>query len=64
MSAGNGRRAAGPVTRKKKKSDMRRWLNARDASFAADFAALLAMKRENDTDVSEAVRAIIADVRA
>jgi histidinol dehydrogenase len=38
-------------------------LDARSATFAEDFAALLAMKRENDADVSDSVRAIIADVR-
>lgn len=43
---------------------MARWLDARSASFADDFAALLSLKRENDEDVSTSVRAIIADVRA
>ena len=44
--------------------EMRRWLDAKSQSFAADFAALLTMKRETDDDVSTAVRTIIADVRA
>ena len=43
---------------------MRRWLDARAAGFAGEFEALLATKRETDEDVSAAVRAIIADVRA
>jgi len=43
---------------------MARWLDARAADFAQSFAALLAMSREADEDVSAAVRAIIADVRA
>lgn len=43
---------------------MRRWLDATSATFAADFDALLHMKRETDDDVSAAVRGIIADVRA
>jgi histidinol dehydrogenase len=43
---------------------MRRWLAANSKTFAADFDALLTMKRETDDDVSTAVRAIIADVRA
>jgi histidinol dehydrogenase len=43
---------------------MSRWLDAREAGFEAEFAALISMKRENDTDVSGAVRAIISDVRA
>lgn len=42
---------------------MRRWLDAKSTTFAADFDALLTMKRETDDDVSAAVRAIIADVR-
>jgi histidinol dehydrogenase len=46
-----------------KKNDMRRWLDARSPGFAADFEALLTMKRETDDDVSASVRAIIADVR-
>ena len=40
------------------------FLNTRDADFAAGFAALLAMKREEAEDVDAAVAAIIADVRA
>jgi len=43
---------------------MARWLDARAADFAADFAALLSTKRETDEDVSVAVREIIAQVRA
>lgn len=43
---------------------MRRWLDAKSATFAADFDALLTMKRETDDDVSAAVRTIIADVRS
>jgi histidinol dehydrogenase len=43
---------------------MRRWLAANSENFAADFDALLTMKRETDADVSTSVRAIIADVRA
>jgi histidinol dehydrogenase len=39
-------------------------LDARSADFAARFAALLAAKREVAQDVEQAVRAIIADVRA
>ncbi len=42
---------------------MRRWLATDSEHFAADFDALLTMKRETDDDVSVAVRAIIADVR-
>ncbi len=38
-------------------------LNSRDASFEADFAALLAMKREVSEEVDAVVAAIIADVR-
>jgi histidinol dehydrogenase len=38
-------------------------LNAADASFAANFAALLGMKREVSEDVDTAAAAIIADVR-
>jgi histidinol dehydrogenase len=41
-----------------------RWLDARAAGFAEDFAALLSLKRETDEDVSASVHAIIADVRA
>jgi histidinol dehydrogenase len=39
-------------------------LDSRSADFAARFAALLATKREVADDVEEAVRGIIADVRA
>jgi len=39
-------------------------LDARDAGFEAAFAALLDDKRETAADVSDAVAAIIADVRA
>ena len=42
---------------------MRRWLDATSEGFAAEFEALLAMKRETDDDVSLAVRGIIKDVR-
>jgi len=42
---------------------MRKWLDARTDGFAEEFAALLSLKRENAADVSDAVRAIIADVR-
>ncbi len=42
---------------------MRRWLDAKSPNFAAEFDALLTMKRETDDDVSTSVRAIIADVR-
>jgi histidinol dehydrogenase len=40
------------------------FLDASDASFAADFDALLGMKREEAPDVDRDVAAIIADVRA
>ncbi len=40
------------------------FLNASDAGFDRDFAALLARKRETDDDVDAAVAAILADVRA
>lgn len=40
------------------------FLSTRDAGFAADFAQLLSMKREEAEDVDQAVAAIIADVRA
>ena len=40
------------------------FLNTADASFEADFAALLGQKREEAEDVDQAVAAIIADVRA
>ena len=39
-------------------------LDSQSADFAARFAALLATKRETAEDVEQAVRAIIADVRA
>ena len=39
-------------------------LNRGDADFDRRFAALLAAKRENAPDVEDAVRAIVADVRA
>src|ERR1044072_7597802 len=39
-------------------------LDSRSADFAARFSAFLATKREVSTDVDQAVRAIIADVRA
>jgi histidinol dehydrogenase len=43
---------------------MAQWLNSKDTDFADKFRALLAAKRENDTDVNDAVAQIIADVRA
>jgi len=43
---------------------MPRFLNADDARFDQDFAALLGTKREEAQDVDDAVAAIIADVRA
>src|SRR6478609_4393299 len=43
---------------------MARRLNAADASFAADFQELLFAKREEEEDVAQVVRGIIADVRA
>jgi len=43
---------------------MARRLNASDASFDADFNALLFAKREEEEDVALAVRGIIADIRA
>jgi histidinol dehydrogenase len=43
---------------------MARRLNARDPDFAVQLEALLGAKREQDEDVGQAVRAIIADVRA
>ena len=43
---------------------MARRLDARAAGFARDFAALISAKRETEEDVAQAVRAIIADVRA
>ncbi|MES2254978.1 MAG: histidinol dehydrogenase [Pseudomonadota bacterium] len=42
---------------------MVRRLNAKDASFAADFEALLFAKREIEEDVAQAVRGLIDDVR-
>ena len=42
---------------------MARRLNAADASFDADFQKLLFAKREEEEDVAQAVKAIIADVR-
>ncbi len=39
-------------------------LDTRSARFAADFAALLAAKREGEADVDEAVAAILAAVKA
>ena len=39
-------------------------LDSRSADFAARFAAFLAIKREASSDVDQAVRAIIADVRS
>src|SRR5260221_7748909 len=43
---------------------MARRLNASDASFDADFRKLLFTKREEEEDVAQVVRGIIADVRA
>ena len=43
---------------------MARRLNTADASFAADFDKLLFAKREEEDDVAQVVRGIIADVRA
>jgi len=43
---------------------MARRLNAADASFAADFQKLLFATREEEEDVAQVVKAIIADVRA
>src|SRR5689334_2311860 len=42
---------------------MARRLNAADASFTADFEKLLFAKREDEEDVAQVVRGIIADVR-
>jgi histidinol dehydrogenase len=39
-------------------------LDSSAPDFAADFAAIVAARRESDGDVAEVVRAIIADVRA
>ena len=43
---------------------MARRLNASDANFAAEFDKLLFAKREEEEDVAQVVKAIIADVRA
>lgn len=43
---------------------MARRLHASDASFAADFQALLWSKREEEEDVAQRVKQIIADVRS
>ncbi|HEY4275188.1 MAG TPA: histidinol dehydrogenase [Rhizomicrobium sp.] len=43
---------------------MARRLDARDKNFASDFEALLFAKREVEEDVAQAVRGLIADVRA
>jgi len=43
---------------------MARRLNASDANFAAEFNKLLFAKREEEEDVAQVVKAIIADVRA
>lgn len=43
---------------------MARRLNAADASFAVDFDKLLFAKREEEEDVAETVRDIVAEVRA
>ncbi len=43
---------------------MARRLDARDKNFASDFEALLFAKREIEEDVAQAVRGLIADVRA
>jgi histidinol dehydrogenase len=43
---------------------MPQFLDAREPDFAARFAALLTMKREDSPDVDATVAAIIADVRA
>ena len=43
---------------------MARRLNARDADFEAQFAALLSAKRESQGDVAAQARAIVEDVRA
>jgi histidinol dehydrogenase len=42
---------------------MARRLNASDATFAADFEKLLYAKREEEEDVAQVVKAIIADIR-
>src|SRR5689334_3334498 len=63
--AGRSDRALGRAcqTRSRGQPVMVRRLNAKDASFAADFDALLFAKREIEEDVAEAVRGLIADVR-
>ena len=43
---------------------MARRLDARSPDFARDFTALISAKRETEEDVAQAVRKIIADVRA
>jgi histidinol dehydrogenase len=43
---------------------MARRLNAADAAFAADFHKLLFAKRDEEEDVAQVVKGIIADVRA
>ncbi len=43
---------------------MARRLDARDPNFEAEFTGLISAKRETEEDVAQAVRAIIADVRA
>jgi len=43
---------------------MARRLNASDATFAADFEKLLYAKREEEEDVAQVVKGIIADIRA
>ncbi len=43
---------------------MARRLNASDATFVADFEKLLYAKREEEEDVAQVVKAIIADIRA
>jgi histidinol dehydrogenase len=43
---------------------MARRLNASDANFAAEFNKLLFAKREEEEDVAQVVKAIIADMRA
>ena len=45
-------------------SSMARRLNTMDASFEADFAKLLSLKREDSPDVDAVVAGIIEDVRA
>jgi len=43
---------------------MPQWLDASDPDFADQFDVLVGARRESDADVSQAVTAIIADVRA